>query len=227
MRMLFEEYYKQILLEERVGGNYLFHSVEDAATAKAILKSEYFRGNTNSHQHPTLAQVGKDMPVVSFGRNLDYQLSGKVAGRDYKVVFVVDRDKLEQRYKTIGTSQSYETRGAPFRQPDTDLGGPAGKLKIHMRRFDTNKDGRLSPEEIRASGAPWLADIIKKYNTAKHGKEFEEVVPSKNGKIPWGNMLVGFYLVPGKSAADDPYLKSHPLRLDMPRPNTFVKHKDA
>jgi hypothetical protein len=94
--------------------------------------------------------------------------------------------------------------------------------------LDINKNGKIDQDELDNPDPRWkmAADNMKKHlGKSKSGGEFEEAVPTKTGKIPWKGMLVGFYLVPGKEASMDPELVNHPLRLDMPRPNTFVKAK--
>lgn len=208
------------------GGNYLYHSTEDAATAKAILQSGVFKAG-NSSQTATDAQVG-ETPTISFGRNLAYQINGSNVGRDYQVVFVVSRGSLESKYKTIGTSQSGDIRGLgygsgihsakPQNQNPFVRKQAANKTTANRGMVDANKDGKFSQDEIKAN-----PDLYRTYVSAKAGGEFEEVVPTKTGTIPWKGMLVGFYLVPGKAAAKDPELLNHPLRLEMPRPNNFVK----
>ena len=100
-------------ITEDTNGNYLYHSTEDAQTAKSILQSGMLKAS-NSAQNATDAQT--KLPVISFGRNLNYQTNGENVGRDYEVVFVIDRAKLEQKYKTLGTSQSDEVRGLAYPQ---------------------------------------------------------------------------------------------------------------
>jgi len=228
---------REFAVNEAVGGNYLYHSTQDAATAKAILQSGVFKGGKQAAQAPTDAQT--KLPTVSFGRSLEYQLSGADVGRNYQVVFVIDRNALESRYKTLGTSQSKNTRGlANAKRNDFNQ----TQLK-YLSQFDANKDNQLSKDELDAwqqqtggISAPGnklktapndVADIYQElthsYKTGKQGKEFEEVVPTQTGTIPWQGMLVGFYLVPGKAAAKDPELLNHPLRLEMPTPNNFVR----
>jgi hypothetical protein len=224
-------------LNEAVGGNYLYHSTQDADTAKKILSSGAFKAGTYAAQAPTDAQT--KLPTVSFGRSLEYQLSGANVGRNYQVVFVIDRNALESRYKTLGTSQSKNTRGmANVKKNDFNY----NQFK-YLNPFDANKDNQLSKDEldvwqqqtggISAPGnklktAPNdVADIYQElsqgFSKTKAGGEFEEVVPTRTGSIPWQGMLVGFYLVPGKAAANDPELLNHPLRLEMPSPNNFVR----
>lgn len=217
------QYFKHVgenVVKENVGGNYLYHSTQDADTAKKILSSGVFLGSLNSTQPATDAQTS--LPTVSFGRNLHYQLSGANVDRDYQVVFVIDRNALENRYKTMGTSHSQDTRGLA-KGGDTEW---LRKSKMFAKYFDTNANGKIDPEELdnpppqRGMAAANIKKYLKK---SKAGGEFEEVVPTKTGKIPWKGMLIGFYLVPGKEASKDPELLNHPLRLNMPRPNTFVK----
>lgn len=217
---------KKEKVSEAVGGNYLYHSTEDAETAKKILSSGFFKAG-HSAQDATDAQVG-NTPTVSFGRNLGYQTSGKNVGRDYQVVFVVDRNALESRYKTFGTSQSSIVKGLGYgmgmraddrQNQDPKLVQMIKRKEQYSRGYvDTNKDGQISKDEMEKN-----SDYYNKYFANKSGNEYEEVVPTKTGTIPWKGMLIGFYLVPGKSASRDPELLNHPLRLDMPRPNQFVK----
>ena len=212
-------------LNEAVGGNYLYHSTETAATAKAILSSGVFKAG-NSGQNATDAQVG-NTPTVSFGRNIGYQTSGTNVNRDYQVVFVVNRDALESKYKTIGTSQSVDIRGLGYGsgndsdklQNQTAFVRKMAGLKTTRNRgiIDTNNDGKFSKDEIEAN-----PELYTRYVRPKAGGEYEEVVPTKTGNIPWQGMLVGFYLVPGKAASQDPELLSDPRRLEMTGPNTFV-----
>lgn len=198
------------IVDEEIGGNYLYHSVQDADTAKAILNSGYFLANRSGSQPATDAQT--PYPVVSFGRNINYQTSGANVDRDYQVVFVVDRRKLEANYKTLGTSQN---------QLSTDKWKTMGPR--WTKSYDKNGDGKLTVDELPAGiGGETLR---KNYFQPKAGGEFEEAVPVKSGKLPLKGILLGFYLVPGKAASKDPELLSNPLRLDMPKPNIFVKAK--
>lgn len=217
-----------INLFEAVDSNYLYHSTQDAATTKAILNSGYFKAG-DSPQIATNAQTG-GMPSISFGRDLRYQLGGQTQNRDYQVVFVIDRAKLEQRYKTIATSQSSDVRGlawyasnsTEFRQqnlPQTQRLMQA-RRKVPFGMLDLNKDGKIDPSEKAQAVDPKL---YTNWAASKAGGEFEEVVPVKSGRLPWKPFLIGFYLVPGKPASQDPELLAHPLRLEMPRPNVFTK----
>jgi hypothetical protein len=204
---------------EAVNSNYLYHSTQDAATAKAILNSGYFKAG-DSNQDATDAQV-QGSPTISFGRDLRYQISGSNVGRNYQVVFVIDRTKLESRYKTVSTSQSRDIRNAPFKDPyDKEM--IKRRVGAQMKFIDKNKDGVIDNQE--KAQQPLL---YTRYFAPKAGEEFEEVVPVKSGKLPLKGILVGFYLVPGKPASQDPELVNHPLRLDMPKPNVFVKANTA
>lgn len=208
-------------LQEAVGGNYLFYSRQSADEAKQILSSGYILGNTNAKQPASDAQT--QLPVVSFSRNLAYALSGANVDRDYQVVFVFDRNAIETRFKTLGTSQSQDTRGLGFNPGDTEW---LRKSKQFTKYLDKNADGKLSADEINNPADPrfaMAAKNIKQYlRTPKSGGEFEEIVPTKTGKIPLQGFMLGFYLVPGKPASQDPELINHPQRLVMPRPNIFT-----
>jgi hypothetical protein len=212
--------------------NYLYHSVGSAATTKEILKSGRLNAKISSRQPATVAQVGSKVPTVSFGRNLSYQLDGDYVGKNYQVVLVIDRNALEKRYRTIATSQSRIVKGLAY---GTDFSGPGSSDKLQEDHpelrdlldkrvadgyniLDINKDGEICQGEIKAN-----IDAYTKYYANKAGDEFEEAVPVKKGFIPLKDILVGFYLVPGKPASEDPELLNHPLRLEMTRPNVFVK----
>jgi hypothetical protein len=211
-------------LDEAVGGNYLYHSTQDANTAKQILSSGYILGSNSGKQPASDAQT--TLPTVSFGRSIGYQTSGVNVDRDYQVVFVFDRAAIETRYKTLGTSQSQNVRG--LANPiDTEWGGKVAKLG-KVWGLDANADGKVDYKEIGNVSKSAASNMVKKgvsakLNAPKAGGEFEEIVPTKTGKIPLQGLLVGFYLVPGKAASKDPELLNDPRRLDMPRPNQFTK----
>ena len=213
-------------LDEAVGGNYLYYSRETADEAKQILSSGYILGNTTGKQPASDAQT--TLPTVSFGRNIGYQISGANVDRDYQVVFVFDRTSIETRYKTLGTSQSQTVRG--LANPiDTEWGRKVDKLG-KVWGLDANADGKVDYKEIGNASKSTAPNMVKQgvstqLNAPKAGGEFEEIVPTKTGKIPLQGLLVGFYLVPGKAASKDPELLNDPRRLDMPRPNQFVKAK--
>jgi hypothetical protein len=215
-------------LDEAVGGNYLYHSTQDANTAKQILSSGYILGSNSGKQPASDAQT--TLPTVSFGRSIGYQTSGVNVDRDYQVVFVFDRASIETRYKTLGTSQSQNVRG--LANPiDTEWGGKVAKLG-KVWGLDANADGKVDYKEIGNVSKSAASNMVKKgvsakLNAPKAGGEFEEIVPTKTGKIPLQGLLVGFYLVPGKAASKDPELLNDPRRLDMPRPNQFVKATQA
>jgi hypothetical protein len=211
-------------ITEAVGGNYLYHSTQDANTAKQILSSGYILGNTGGKQPASDAQT--KLPTVSFGRSIGYQTSGANVDRDYQVVFVFDRASIETRYKTLGTSQSQTVRG--LANPiDTEWGRKVTKLGKAWG-LDANADGKVDYKEIGNASKSTASNLVKQgvstqLNAPKAGGEFEEIVPTKTGKIPLQGLLVGFYLVPGKAASKDPELLNDPRRLDMIRPNQFIK----
>ena len=131
---LLEEAYQSIV--EQVGGNYLYHGTNNEA-AKNILSCGSFSANTVSQQYATKQQT--KLPTVSFTRELQYLLNpdqGNVGGGDYEVIFVIDRNKLESNYKTIGTSQT----------PDTT--SKEGKRKLDtFNSYDVNQDGRVDSQD--------------------------------------------------------------------------------
>lgn len=225
-------------LHEDVSGNYLYYSVESSDDAKLILTSGYIKASGGAQ---TATQQQTKLPVVSVSRSINYAVSGANVERDYKVVFVLDRNAIESRYKTFGTSQHEPTKSDNIFWNDTSQ-----NYKIFQKysKIDTNRDGKMSDQELDAYYAipgnttafdkrpsavmaqmqnTKYATMLTKYNRSKSGKEFEEVIPVKSGKLPLKGILVGFYLVPNKAAAKDQELLNHPMRLTMPRPNTFVK----
>jgi hypothetical protein len=202
--------------------------VQDADTAKAILNSGYLKANRTGSQVATDAQT--ELPVVSFSRNLNYALSGANVDRNYQVVLVFDRSTIEANYKTLSTSQSKEVRGSAY-------GSFSDKIRAkNSLKYDVDGDGQLTgkdADEIFRQGimgkksrqevGQILGQTKHDYHRPKAGGEFEEVVPVKSGKLPLNRILVGFYLVPGKAASKDEELLNNPMRLDMPKPNVFVK----
>jgi hypothetical protein len=223
-------------INEDVGGNYLYHSCQDAASAKAILSSGKFLATRSSLQPSGEAQT--KLPTVSFSRSVEYAMSGRVVGRDYKIIFVVNRQKLEQNYKTLGVTHSLDVRGQGYAPKATKA-----RVNFANTTADKNKDGTISQDEIndynKTYELPYFSSKNKMAKFNADGKrvkdddadatsmtptsEFEEIVPAKAGAIPWKGMMVGFYLIPNKGLENDPELANHPLRLDMPSPNTFVK----
>lgn len=211
-----------------VGGNYLYYSRENAGEAKQILSSGVIKLSSGA-QNATQAQIG-DSGFVSFSRSLQYAVSGSNVGRDYEVVFVFDRGALERKYKTVGTSQS----SAGIKNTKDYFGLTANKTQYdRLSALDANKDGDLSGNELQTIDPAMQPHLRQKYKSvhnmfkaSKAGGEFEEVIPTSK-PIPLQGNLIGFYLVPGKAASKDPELVNHPLRLNMPRPNQFVRANEG
>jgi hypothetical protein len=61
--------------------------------------------------------------------------------------------------------------------------------------------------------------------TAKAGGEFEEAVVVPKGALPLKGTMVGFWINPKSELTKDPVIMNDPRRLDMVRPNQFVKAK--
>lgn len=225
-------------LKEDVGGNYLYYSVESSDDAKLILSSGFIEASSGAQ---TATRQQTKLPVVSVSRSIYYAVSGANVERDYQVVFVLDRNAIESRYKTFGTSQH-----EPTKSDDIFWNANSANYKKFQKysKIDTNRDGKMSDQELDAYYAipgnttafderpnavmaqiqnKQYATLFSKYNRSKSGKEFEEVIPVKGGQLPLKGILVGFYLVPNKAAAKNQELLNHPMRLTMPRPNTFVK----
>lgn len=225
-------------LKEDVGGNYLYYSVESSDDAKLILSSGFIEASSGAQ---TATRQQTKLPVVSVSRSIYYAVSGANVERDYQVVFVLDRNAIESRYKTFGTSQH-----EPTKSDDIFWNANSANYKKFQKysKIDTNRDGKMSDQELDAYYAipgnttafderpnavmaqiqnKQYATLFSKYNRSKSGKEFEEVIPVKGGQLPLKGILVGFYLVPNKAAAKDQELLNNPMRLAMPRPNTFVK----
>ena len=209
-------------INEAVGGNYLYHGTNTEG-AKKILSSGFFLGNTEGKQTASDAQT--TLPTVSFSRSWQYELNPGNVGRDpYQVVFVVDRRALETKSKTFATSQSQDVRGLGWHSSDKQNIDPKtrkkikGKVNFNRALVDVNKDGVISPEEMRDAG-----DLYTRYIASKAGGEFEEIVPVKNGKLPLKGILVGFWINPKTDAASDETLMNHPMRLEQTGPNTFKR----
>lgn len=226
-------------INEAVGGNYLYHGT-NTENAKKILSSGFFLGSTSAKQDASDAQTR--LPTVSFSRSWQYELNPGNVGRDpYQVVFVVDRRALETKSKTFATSQSGDIRGLGWGASGDTVRDEKGnripiktnqdprlrrkwavRMQAGRERIDTNNDGIISPEEIRAIKQSDY-DVYTRYIASKAGGEFEEIVPVKNGKLPLKGILVGFWINPKTEAASDETLMNHPMRLEQTGPNTFKR----
>jgi len=248
-QVLLEEAYQSIL--EQVGGNYLYHGTNKDA-AKNILSGGFFKANTLGQQYATKRQT--KLPTVSFTRQLRYLINPDqegVGSGDYEVIFVIDRNKLESNYKTMGTSQTPDTTSKEgkraldrFNSYDVNRDGKVdfkdadqifkdGTMKEFGKPASREEVGRRVGEYVTYNkGAMYYTKSGKHLNLVKSGGEFEEVVPveatGKNqwgttGVLPWKRFLYGFYIKPESDAAKDEELLNHLLRLKMSRPNVFVK----
>jgi 8-oxo-dGTP pyrophosphatase MutT (NUDIX family) len=194
-------------LDEAVGGNYLYHATS-ADGLKGMLSSGSIRSATGP-QAATQAQT--KLPTVSVTRDWGYasgthaqsQMSG--IGRD--AILVLDRNAVESNFKTLGTSQNTNIRGLAFNP--------------YLR-----KDGEARPQNTDPM-ARANAKAKAKYAepTAKAGGEFEEAVVVPKGALPLKGTMVGFWINPKSELMKDPAIMNDPRRLDMVRPNQFVKAK--
>ena len=194
-------------LDEAVGGNYLYHG-RSSYDAKDILSSGMIP-KSKTPQKATDAQT--QMPNLSVTRDWGYasgaNASDQLAGIGRDIVFVLDRNAVESNFKTLGTSQSTQIKGLSFNP----------YLK---------KDGEASSQNTDAM-ARANAKAKAKYAepTAKSGGEFEEVVVIPKGALPLKGTMVGFWVNPKSELMKDPAIMNDPRRLDMVRPNQFVKAK--
>ena len=196
-------------VSEAVGGNYLYHAT-DANGLAGILQSGAIR-SAISPQKATLAQT--QMPTVSVTRDWGYASGSNAAnqmggvGRD--AVLVLDREGIESNFKTLGTSQSEIIQGQTF-NPFLTKGGQGRPQATDAFARDMAKKRTMGADK-----------------GSKLGGEFEEVVVVPKGSLPIKNALVGFWINPKSKLANDPSIMNDPRRLDMIRPNQFVKAKQA
>ena len=219
-------------LDEAVSSNYLYHAT---GGLKEILQS----GAINAARGPqdsTKAQT--KLPTVSVTRDWGYASGSNATAQEGGIsrvaVIVLDRNAVEQRYKTLGTSQSRDNRGLAFPK--------AGNLKAGQdaRSYDTDQSGTLTKADaddvfnkgtINSFGKPAsrqevgqrLGQAKHDYYTPKAGGEFEEAVVVPKGSLPIQGTMVGFWVNPRGPLAKDPAIMNDPRRLDMPRPNQFTK----
>jgi len=192
-------------LNEGIGGNYLYHAT-DANGLKGMLSSGSIRSAT-SPQAATSAQT--KLPTVSVTRDWGYasgsNASNQMAGIGRDAILVLDRNAVESNFKTLGTSQSTNIKGLAF--------NPYLKKDGEARSQNTDPMARTN-----AKGKAKYAEP-----TAKAGGEFEEAVVVPKGSLPLKGTMVGFWINPKSKLMQDPAIMNDPRRLDMPRPNQFVK----
>ena len=210
-------------LMEAVGGNNLYH-FSSVDGAKGILSSGHIKAGIG--QTATTAQT--KLPSVSVTRDWNYASGkGEDVGKDHAVIFILDRRKVENNYKTIGTSQSDDTRAGAFsgmRPSKRDAIRSISPGGEEYRTIDTDNDRTISQAERQAfkqkhtdagtlDQAQLLWQRIHDIKQSKAGGEFEEAIPVKSGQLPIQNIVVGIYLN-SDAAKNDPELADHPLRVD-------------
>ena len=193
------------IILEAVGGNYLYHATT-ASGLKGILQASAITAATGP-QAATRAQTR--MPTVSVTRDWGYasgsNAQNQMSGVGRHAVLVLNRNAIENHFKTLSTSQSELIKGLAF-NPYLKKGGEA-------RSQNTDQMARDMAKGKAKHAAP----------TAKAGGEFEEAVIVPKGALPLGGgILVGFWVNPGSELVNDPAVMSDPRRLEMPRPNQFV-----
>ena len=63
----------------------------------------------------------------------------------------------------------------------------------------------------------------KDFGTTKAGGEFEEAIPVPKGVLPLKGTMVGFWVNPKSELTKNSSIMNDPRRLDMVRPNQFVR----
>jgi predicted nucleotidyltransferase len=188
-------------LDEAVGGNYLYHAT-GADGLKGILSSGSIRSATGP-QAATSAQT--KLPTVSVTRDWGYasgsNAGNQMAGIARHAVLVLDRNAIERNFKTLGTSQSNNFKGLALNP------------YLQNRSQNTDPMARANAKAKAKYAEP----------TAKAGGEFEEAVVVPKGALPLKGTMVGFWVNPKSELMKDPAIMNDPRRLDMVRPNQFVK----
>jgi hypothetical protein len=189
---------------EAVGGNYLYHATGDP---KAVLASGFLKA-ASGPQVSTQAQT--ELPTVSTTRDWNYASGGtgsgeQEAGVGRHAVIVLDRNAVESRYKTLGTSQSRDIRG------QARVNAPELSKHEKMRKIVSKPGQELQGQHKRS------------YGTAKAGGEFEEAIPVKDGKLPLKGNMVGFWVNPKSEFMKDPEIMNNPSRLELVGPHRFKR----
>jgi len=192
-------------LDEAVGGNYLYHATS-ASGLKGMLSSGGIRSATGP-QAATQAQT--KLPTVSVTRDWGYASGSnavdQMAGIGRDAILVLDRSAVESNFKTLGTSQNTNIRGLAF--------NPYLRKDGEARSQNTDPAARANAKAKAKYAEP----------TAKAGGEFEEAVVVPKGALPLKGTMVGFWINPKSELIKDPAIMNDPRRLDMVRPNQFVK----
>ena len=192
-------------LDEAVGGNYLYH-----ATGADGLRGMLSSGNIRSAAGPQAATSAQTkLPTVSVTRDWGYasgsNAGNQMAGIGRDAILVLDRNAVENNFKTLGTSQSTNIKGLAF--------NPYFKKDGVARSQNTDPMARNIAKAKAKNAEP----------TAKAGGEFEEAVVVPKGALPLKGTMVGFWINPKSELMKDPAIMNDPRRLDMIRPNQFVK----
>ena len=196
-------------LDEAVGGNYLYH-----ATSASGLKGMISSGSIRSATGPQMATSAQTkLPTVSVTRDWGYangaQAQSQLGGIGRDAILVLDRNAVESNFKTLGTSQSTNIKGLSL--------NPYLKKDGEARSQNTDPMARTNAKAKAKYAEP----------TAKAGGEFEEAVVVPKGALPLKGTMVGFWVNPKSELMKDPAIMNDPRRLDMVRPNQFVKAKQA
>jgi hypothetical protein len=205
-------------INEDVGGNYLYHATGDDGL-KSILQS----GQLNAADGPQITtRAQTKLPTVSMTRDWGYasgsnarsqSAAGTSIGRHAVLIF--DRSRIENNYKTLGTSQSSDVRGLALNPYINSFSGGAVQ--------NTDPRARKSAKGKYDLASSMGGDIAASYNTPKHGGEFEEAIVVPKGALPIKGALVGFWVNPASSLMKDPEIMNNPLRLEKTGPNKFIK----
>ena len=192
-------------LNEDVGGNYLYHAT-GAAGLKGMLSSGSIRSATGP-QTATSAQT--TLPTVSITRDWNYASGGAGASNTsvgHDAILVLDRNAVENNFKTLGTSQSQDVRGQAYTKKQQ-----VSRYNM-MSKFKTD-----DPERQK--------EIDTAYRAPKAGGEFEEAVVVPKGSLPLKGTMVGFWVNPKSQLIKDPEVMNDPRRLELAPGGTgrFVK----
>ena len=210
------DYAKTESIDESVGGNYLYHATSPAGL-KGILQSGYI-GAQQTAQPATDAQT--KLPSVAVTRDWNYAAgsSRSSEGVGQGAVIVFDRNSIESKYKTFGTSQSSMIKGLPNTTADSPQ---MKKLAMQTKFKDANKNGKLDYDELPAGAGG--AALKHNYFRPKSGGEAEEAVVVPKGKLPLQGSMVGFWVDTKSELMKDPTIVNDARRLELSRAGRFTK----
>ena len=202
-------------VSEGVGGNYLYHATSPAGL-KGILQSGYI-GAQQTAQPATDAQTKLPSVAVTRDWNFASGSSRSSEGVGQGAVIIFDRNSIESKYKTFGSSQSWMTKGLPNATANT----PQIKKLAQLTKYkDANKNNKLDYDEVPAG-----SEFFK----TKAGGEAEEAVVVPKGALPLKGSMIGFWVDPKSELASDPTIINDPRRLELAPGGTgrFVKAKQV